>query len=99
VSLADWRDLSIILLVFEAFIIGLVVLAIYLALNVGAFQINVRIKNAGSIVRSYFRKAEQSTKMASGRIVAPFITASAATAQVKRWQHALVSSFRKKNEV
>jgi hypothetical protein len=99
VSLANWRDLSIILLVFEAFVIGLVVLAIYLAVNVGAFQINRRIKNAGAIVRSYFRKAEQSTKVASDRIAAPFITAGAATARVKRWQNSLLSSFRKKNEV
>jgi hypothetical protein len=99
VSLADWRDLSIIMLVFEAFVIGLVVLAVYLALNVGTFQINRRIKNVGSIVRSYFSKAEQSTKVASDRIVAPFITAGAATARVKRWQHSLVSTFHKKNEV
>jgi hypothetical protein len=98
-TLADWRDLSIILLVLEAFVISLVVLAIYLALNVGAFQINRRIKNAGSIVRSYFRKAEQSTKLASERIAAPFITAGAATARIKRWQHSLMSSFRTKDEV
>ena len=98
-TLADWRDLSIILLVFEAFVIGLVILVIYLALNVGAFQINRRIKTIGSIVRGYFLKAEQSTKIASDRIAAPFITAGAATARVKRWQHSLVSSFRSKNEV
>ena len=98
-TLANWRDLSIILLVFEAFVVGLVVLVIYLALNVGAFQINRRIKTAGSIVRGYFLKAEQSTKAASNRIAAPFIAAGAATARVKRWQHSLVLSFRKKNEV
>jgi hypothetical protein len=98
-TLADWRDLSIILLVFEAFIVGLVLLAIYLALNMGAFQINRRIRNAGSIVRDYFLKAEQSTKAASERIAAPFITAGAAAARVKHWQHSLVLSFRKKSEV
>ena len=98
-SLANWRDLSIILLVFEAFVVGLVVLAIYLALNVGAFQINRRIKTTGLVVRSYFRKAEQSTKAASQRIAAPFISAGAANARIKRWQHSLLSSFRTKSEV
>jgi hypothetical protein len=98
-TLADWRDLSIILLVLEAFVISLVALVIYLALNVGAFQINRRIKNAGSIVRSYFHKAEQSATVASGRIAAPFITAGAATARVKRWQHSLMSSLRTRDEV
>jgi hypothetical protein len=68
-------------------------------LNVGTFQVNRRIKTAGSIVRGYFLKAEQSTKIASDRIAAPFITAGATTARVKRWQHSLVLSFRKKNEV
>jgi len=98
-TLTNWRDLSIILLVFEAFVGGLVLLVIYLALNAGAFQINRRIKTTGAIVRSYFRRAERSTKIASERIAAPFITAGAATARVKRWQHSLVSSFRSKNEV
>ena len=98
-SLANWRDLSIILLVFEAFVVGLGVLAIYLALNVGAFQLNRRIKTTGSVVRSYFRKAEQSTKAASQRIAAPFISAGAANARIKRWQHSLLSSFRTKSEV
>lgn len=98
-TLADWRDLSIILLVFEAFVVGLVLLVIYLALNVGTFQLNRRIKTAGSVVRDYIRRAERSTKVASERIAVPFIAAGAATARVKGWQHALVSSFRKKNEV
>jgi hypothetical protein len=98
-TLANWRDLSIILLVFEAFVVGLVLLVIYLALNVGTFQVNRRIKTAGLIVRGYFLRAEQSTKAVSDRIAAPFITAGAATARVKRWQHSLVSSFRNKNEV
>jgi hypothetical protein len=99
VSLANLRDLSIILLVFEAFVIGLVLLVIYLALNVGAFQINRRIKTSGAIVRSYFRRAERSTKIASERIAAPFITAGATTARVKRWPHSFVKSIRTKNEV
>jgi hypothetical protein len=99
VSLANLRDLSIILLVLEAFVVGLVVLVIYLALNVGAFQIDRKNRSTGAIVRSYFSKAERSTKIASERIAAPFITASATTARVKRWPHSLVSSFRKKNEV
>ena len=98
-TLADWRDLSIILLVFEAFIIGLVPLVIFLALNKGAFEINRRIGIAGSVVRSYFLKAERSTKAASERIAAPFITAGATTARVKRWQHSLVKSIRTKKEV
>jgi hypothetical protein len=99
VSLANLRDLSIILLVFEAFVVGLVVLGIYLALNVGAFQINRRIKTTGSVVWSYFRKAERSIKAASERIAAPFIAAGAANARIKRWQHSLISAFRTKSEV
>jgi hypothetical protein len=99
VTLADWRDLSIILLVFEAFIIGLIPLVIFLALNKGVFELNRRIGIAGLIVRSYFRKAEEITKIASGRIAAPFIAANATAAQVKRIPQALMSSSKEKHEV
>jgi hypothetical protein len=98
-TLADWRDVSIILLAVEAFIFGLVPAALFFAIFKGVSALNRKLPAAGLVVRSYFQRAERSTKVASERITAPFITAGATTAQVKRWQRSLRSSFRSKNEV
>jgi hypothetical protein len=98
-TLADLRDLSIILLALEAFIIGLVPAALFFFMIKGVFWLNRKVSIAGPRVRGYFRKAERSTKIASEKIAAPFITASATTARVKRWQHTLAASSRPKNEV
>ncbi len=98
-TLANWRDLSIILLVVEAFVIGLIPAVIFFFTIKGVLWMNRKLSIAGPIVRGYFRKAERSTKIASDRIAAPFITASVTTARVKRWQRALMSSSRTKNEV
>jgi hypothetical protein len=98
-TLADLRDLSIILLAIEAFIIGLVPAVLFFFMIKGVLWLNRKLPVAGSVVRGYFRKAERSTKVASERIAAPFITAGATTARIKRWQRSLVSSSRTKNEV
>jgi hypothetical protein len=98
-TLENWRDLSIILLAVEAFVIVMVPAAVFFFTIKGVLWMNRKISIAGPIVRGYFRKAERSTKIASDRIAAPFITASATTARVKRWQHVLMSSSRTRNEV
>jgi len=98
-TLADWRDVSVILLAVEAFVFGLVLAALFFAMFKGVSVLNRKLPAAGLVVRSYFQRAERSTKIASQRIVAPFITAGAGTAQVKRWQRSVRSSFRTKNEV
>jgi hypothetical protein len=98
-TLADWRDVSIILLAVEAFIFGLVPAVLFFALFKGVSSLNRKLPAAGLVVRRYFQRAERSTKVVSQRIAAPFITAGATTAQVKRWQHSLRSSFQSKNEV
>ena len=98
-TLSSWRDLSIILLAVEAFVIGLVLTVIFVLMIKGALWTNPKIRITGPSVRGYFRKAERSAKIVSDRIAAPFITASATTARVKRWQRSLMSSSRKKNEV
>jgi len=99
VTLESWRDLSIILLAVEAFVVGLAVVVLFLFMIKGAFWTHPKIRSAGPLVRDYFRKAERSVKTASDRIAAPFITASATTARVKHWQRTLESSFREKKEV
>jgi hypothetical protein len=99
VTLADWRDVSIILLAVEAFVFGLVPAALFFAMFKGISSLNRKLPAASLVVRSYFQGAERSTKVVSQRIAAPFIAAGAATAQVNRWQHSVRSSFRTKNEV
>ena len=94
-TLATWRDLSIILLAVEAFLIALVPAAVFFLTIKGVMWMNRKVSIAGPIVRGYFRRAEQSTKIASDRIAAPFIAASATTARVKRWRQVLMSSSHK----
>ena len=98
-TLADFRDLSIILLALEAVIVGSVAAVLVVFLIMGVLRLNREIPIAGPVVQGYFRKAERYTKVTGERIAAPFITAGAATARIKRWPRSLVSSSRRKNEV
>jgi len=98
-SLANWRDLSVVLLAIEVFVISLVPGIILFFCVKGMLWMIRKIRGVAPVIQGYFRKAEQVSRIASERVAAPFIAASAAAAQVRRWQHSLISSPRSKEEV
>lgn len=98
-TLADWRDLSIILLAIEAFIMGLVPAVILFFAIKGMLWVIRKLRGAAPVVQGYFRKASQVSENVSQRIAAPFIAASATSAQVQRWRQAILPSPRKPKEV
>ena len=98
-TLAEWTDLSIILLAIEAFVISLVPGVILFYCVKGMFWTIRKLRYVFPVVQGYFFKAEQITKETSDRIAAPFITVSATAAQTRRWQQSLIASLRPKQEV
>jgi hypothetical protein len=98
-TLADFRDLSIILLAIEAVVVGSVAAVLVVLMIMGVMRLNREIPVVSPVVQGYFRKAELYAKVAGERIAAPFITAGATTARIKYWPRSLVSTSRKKNEV
>lgn len=98
-TLANWRDLAVILLALEAFIISLVPGAIlYFAVR-GMLWLIRKLRVTAPTVQGYFAKAAVISEQASQRIAAPFIGASARIAQTRQWQVALASSFRTRKKV
>ena len=90
-TLANWRDLAVVLLVIEAFIMSLVPAAIlYLAVR-GMSWVLQQLRQLAPRVQGYFRKAAQVTDQVSHKVSAPIIGVSAASAQFSRWFSALSS--------
>jgi hypothetical protein len=85
VKLADWRDLAVVLLALEAFVLSLIPAAIlYLSVR-GMSRVLRGFRTFAPRVQDYFRKASQVADQISRRAVAPIIAVYAATAQVRRW--------------
>ncbi len=98
-TLSDWANLATILLAIEAFVICLVLGVVYFYATRGVLQLIRQLRVTFPVIQGYFRQAEQVTKSASNRVAAPFIATSAASAKVRRWQHAVRLSPRPTKEV
>lgn len=98
-TLGNWRDLAIVLLALEAFLLSLIPAAVlYLALR-GVSWLIRKLRSVAPTVQGYFRKAATVTEEVSHRAVTPVITASATLAQLRGWRTALVNSLQQKREV
>ncbi len=98
-TLGNWRDLAIILLAAEAFLLSLIPAAIlYFALR-GMSSLIRKLRSVAPTVQGYFRKAATITEEASQRISAPVIRISATAAQLRGWRSALINSLQPKREV
>jgi hypothetical protein len=85
VILENWRDLAVVLLALEAFVLSLIPAALlYLAVR-GMMWLLRQLRVLGSRVQGYFRKAAQVADLVSRRIAAPIIAVNAASAQFNRW--------------
>jgi hypothetical protein len=83
VSLANWRDLAVILLVIEAFIMVLVPgVILYFSLR-GMLWLIRKLRIWMPQLQSYFYKASEITRRVSEKIAAPVIALDATSARVK----------------
>ena len=98
-TLANWRDLSIILLVIEAFFLSLVPAAVLYLCVRGISLIIKQVRMVAPPVQRYFSKAAEVSEQASRKITAPVIGASASAAQVRHWRTAMAPSNLIKKEV
>jgi hypothetical protein len=93
-TLADLRNVSIVLLAFEAFVLGLVVgAAVYMSLR-GTNWLIRHVRIAGPVVQGRFRIVANASENASQRIAAPFISVSASNAKARRVMSFLVPPFK-----
>lgn len=97
-TLANWRDLAVILLALEAFIISLVPAVILFFAVKGMLWVIRKLRSVAPTVQSYFRKAADTSEQISQRAAAPFIATSATLAQVDRWRTATLALLKSMKE-
>lgn len=98
-TLANWRDLSIIWLALLAFIFSLVPAAISFLMVKGMLALNRKLREFFPKIYGYFRKADQITDQVSRKIIAPVIVAHEKTAQVRGSGYALAAIVKGRGEV
>lgn len=98
-TLANWRDLAVLLLALEAFIISLVPgVILYFAVR-GLLWVIRKLRATAPTVQGYFHKAADISEQVSQRAAAPFITTNATLARVNRWRSASASLLKSTKEV
>lgn len=98
-TLGNWRDLAIVLLALEAFLLSLIpAVILYFALRGMSWLIR-KLRSVMPTVQGYFRKAATVTEEISQQAVAPVITTSVALTQLRGWRTALINSLQQKREV
>lgn len=98
-TLANWRDLAVILLSIEAFIIGLVPAVILFFAAKGVSWVIRKLRGVAPTVQRYFRKAADISERVSQRAAAPVIAAGATSAQVNRWRSLTLAHLKPTKEV
>ncbi len=97
-TLANWRDLAVVLLAVEAFFISLIPgVILYFAVR-GMLWVIRKLRVTAPTVQGYFRKAADISEQVSQRTAAPFIAVSATLAQVNRWRSAPMTLLKSMKE-
>lgn len=98
-TLANWRDLAVILLAIEAFVIALLPgIVLFFAIR-GMSWVIRKLRATAPTVQGYFRKAATISEQASQRVAAPFVGTSATLARVRGGRSALAASLRPRKGV
>lgn len=97
-TLANWRDLSIIWLALLALIFSLVPAAISFLMVKGMLALNRKLREFFPKIYGYCRKADQITDQVSRKIVAPVIVAHEKSAQVRGSAYALAAIVKGRRE-
>ncbi len=85
-TLANWRDLAVIWLAIQAFILSLIPGVILFFAVKGMLWVIRKLRGVAPVVQGYFRKAALISEQVSHRAAAPFIATSATLAQADRWR-------------
>ncbi len=94
-TLATWRDLSVILLAIEAFLMVLIPgIVLYLAIR-GMSWATRKLRSTAPVVQNAFRKVASISEQASHRVASPIIATSATMAQVRSLRSAPVALLRR----
>lgn len=91
-GLADWRNIAIVLLAFEALVIVLVVGVVFYFMNRGIAKLQGAVKKHGPRVTDRLRQVAAVSEQVSHKATAPIITAETTTMMVRRWLIALRST-------
>jgi hypothetical protein len=98
-GLPEWRDLAVVLLALEAFVLGLIpAIVLFFAVR-GMLWVIRKLRAVFPTIRGYFGRAAGISQRASHKIAAPVIAASAAAYQVRRWRTYASSLIRQPREV
>ena len=90
--MANWRDLSVVLLAIPAFVFSLIP-AVLLYLCVRGMSLVLRkLGLVAPQVQGYFRQAANVGEQASQKVAAPIIGISAAVAPVRHWRTVIFNS-------
>jgi hypothetical protein len=99
VTLANWRDLSIVWLALLAFIFTLVPGVILFFITKGFLALNRKLRQIFPTIYGYFRKANQVVDQVSHKVAAPVIIAHEKSTQVRASGAALATMLKGRNEV
>ncbi len=87
-TLANWRDLAVVLLVLQAFLLVLIPgIVLFFAIR-GMSWARRKLTSAAPVVQDTFRKVATISDQTSRRVAGPLIAADAALARVRSWRSA-----------
>jgi hypothetical protein len=99
VSLEQLRDLSLVIIGIETFLLCLV-LAVALVFAIrGTSQAILKVRMYGPVARGYFRKMAEGAERSSQQLTAPMVSLSTARARVGRTLSATFAVFSTRKEV
>lgn len=94
-TLANWRDLAVILLVIQAFVIVLIPgVVLFFAIR-GMSWVRRKLRAGAPVVQDTFRRAASISERISHRVASPVIATSAALAQVQSLRSAPATLLRR----
>jgi len=95
-DLAFWRDLSVVLLCLEGFIMLLIPGAIFFFSIKGLRALERKMREVSPKVQGVFRQVNRVTEQVTDKIAAPIIKISGANAQLRGMRRGAVSLFRRR---
>jgi hypothetical protein len=93
VSLEQLRDLSLVIIGIETFLLCLVLAVVLVFAIRGTSQAILKLRMYGPVARGQFRRIAVSAEQKSQKLTAPFVSASSTRARVERTVSAAFSAF------
>jgi hypothetical protein len=82
-NISLWRDISVVLLALEAFILALIPLAVVYFANKGLWRLRASVRPLFRQVREYVQQVEMTTTRVAEMVVAPIMSFYALVARVR----------------